>query len=70
MAGYHCPACAHRITAVYDSRTNDAGWIRRRRKCPECKHRFTTYELTDETVERLSRDSRALAALKQILREP
>lgn len=31
-------------TVVIDSRTNVTGVIRRRRKCPKCDERFTTYE--------------------------
>jgi transcriptional repressor NrdR len=40
-----CPYCAHAETAVKDSRpTEDGGAIRRRRVCPECGGRFTTFE--------------------------
>ena len=41
----HCPACRHDDTKVIDSRSAEAGTaIRRRRSCPECSYRFTTYE--------------------------
>lgn len=41
----HCPVCRHDDTKVIDSRPADEGAaIRRRRSCPECAYRFTTYE--------------------------
>ncbi len=41
----HCPVCRHDDTKVIDSRAAEAGTaIRRRRSCPECAYRFTTYE--------------------------
>jgi len=41
----HCPVCKHDDTKVIDSRPADDGCaIRRRRACPECTYRFTTYE--------------------------
>ncbi len=40
-----CPFCAHDDSQVKDSRpTEDGGAIRRRRQCPECGARFTTFE--------------------------
>lgn len=40
-----CPACSRSTTGVLDSRTNaNRTVIRRRRSCPFCHHRFTTYE--------------------------
>ncbi len=40
-----CPFCNADDTAVIDSRRNSEGSsVRRRRKCPKCKSRFTTYE--------------------------
>lgn len=49
-----CPFCGHEDTAVRDSRSSDDGnAIRRRRACPACEERFTTYEraqLRDLTV--------------------
>lgn len=40
-----CPACANMDTKVVDSRVVEDGmWIRRRRSCEYCQHRFTTYE--------------------------
>jgi transcriptional repressor NrdR len=40
-----CPFCAHEDTQVKDSRpTEDNSTIRRRRYCPDCGSRFTTFE--------------------------
>ena len=40
-----CPFCGHGDTNVKDSRpTEDNTAIRRRRQCPECESRFTTFE--------------------------
>lgn len=40
-----CPFCNHSDTNVKDSRQAEEGnTIRRRRQCPACKARFTTYE--------------------------
>lgn len=40
-----CPHCKNLDTYVVDSRSNEDGTvIRRRRKCPNCSFRFTTYE--------------------------
>jgi transcriptional repressor NrdR len=49
-----CPFCGHQDTQVKDSRpTEDNSAIRRRRHCPDCGARFTTFErvqLRDLTV--------------------
>src|ERR1700744_6144497 len=49
-----CPFCGHDDTQVKDSRpTEDNAAIRRRRMCPNCAARFTTFErvqLRDITV--------------------
>lgn len=40
-----CPFCANPDTQVKDSRpAEDGGAIRRRRQCPKCGARFTTFE--------------------------
>jgi len=40
-----CPFCDHDDTQVIDSRVSDDGYsVRRRRRCPNCDKRFTTYE--------------------------
>jgi transcriptional repressor NrdR len=40
-----CPRCKHEDTSVIDSRLSEEGRaVRRRRECPKCSHRFTTFE--------------------------
>jgi len=44
-----CPFCQHDDSRVIDSRTSDDhSMVRRRRECPECRRRFTTYERPGE----------------------
>jgi len=41
----HCPFCGHDDTSVLETRLTDGGGVnRRRRRCPACDKRFTTYE--------------------------
>ena len=41
----HCPVCGEPDSRVIDSRVADGGsGVRRRRECPKCLKRFTTYE--------------------------
>ncbi len=43
-----CPFCNAMDTQVIDSRVNEEGdSIRRRRRCPSCNKRFTTYETVE-----------------------
>ncbi|NTU46905.1 transcriptional repressor NrdR [Candidatus Roizmanbacteria bacterium] len=45
----HCYFCKHTDTEVIETRiTEDGTAIRRRRQCPQCQKRFTTYERTEE----------------------
>ena len=45
-----CPFCNYHDSRVVDSRSVDDGAsIRRRRECPDCGRRFTTYEKYEET---------------------
>jgi transcriptional repressor NrdR len=40
-----CPKCKSEDTAVIDSRLSEEGRaVRRRRECPKCQYRFTTFE--------------------------
>ncbi|HVL56862.1 MAG TPA: transcriptional regulator NrdR [Burkholderiaceae bacterium] len=40
-----CPFCEHPDTQVIETRASDDGAVlRRRRRCPSCDRRFTTYE--------------------------
>ncbi len=42
-----CPNCGYSKSTVIDSRPTDNSSIRRRRECPSCKRRFTTYECVE-----------------------
>lgn len=45
-----CPFCSYNDSRVIDSRAVEDGiTIRRRRECPNCGRRFTTYEKYEET---------------------
>ena len=45
-----CPFCDYKDSRVIDSRTiEDNTTIRRRRECPKCGKRFTTYEKYEES---------------------
>lgn len=47
----NCPFCNHSDTRVVDSRLGKEGKnVRRRRECPECERRFTTYERVEEIL--------------------
>ena len=49
-----CPFCTGDDTQVVDTRSNDeTNVIRRRRKCPKCDKRFTTYERVELRMPRL-----------------
>ena len=46
-----CPFCETPDTKVIDSRPTEDGYaIRRRRECPACGKRFTTYEKLEEML--------------------
>jgi transcriptional repressor NrdR len=46
-----CPFCSALDTKVIDSRLNQQGdMTRRRRECPRCDGRFTTYERVEEIM--------------------
>jgi transcriptional repressor NrdR len=49
-----CPFCESEDTQVLDTRSNpEANVIRRRRRCPQCAKRFTTYERVELRMPRL-----------------
>lgn len=56
----YCPFCNAVDTKVIDSRLlREGNQTRRRRECPDCKERFTTYETAELTLPRLiKRDGR------------
>jgi transcriptional repressor NrdR len=44
----HCPFCPSDDTRVVDSRVSDDGsTVRRRRECPQCGERFSTFETAE-----------------------
>lgn len=55
-----CPACNNPDSRVLDSRPSDGGVsIKRRRECPRCGKRFTTYEVVDTvSIAVVKRDGR------------
>ncbi|VAV90568.1 Ribonucleotide reductase transcriptional regulator NrdR [hydrothermal vent metagenome] len=60
-AGMRCPLCTTDDTRVVDSRPTEEGRaIRRRRSCPRCGHRFTTFERASAVVV-VKRDGRRQA---------
>ena len=47
----NCPFCRYADTRVVDSRLGKEGNnVRRRRECPSCERRFTTYERVEEIL--------------------
>lgn len=76
-----CPQCGTRDSRVVDSRDLDeAATIRRRRECPSCSARFTTYERVeaarlvvvkrDGTRQEFDRDKLAGGLAKALTRRP
>ena len=63
MRCLHCNAPQAKVT---DSRSNRAGSRqRRRRECPECKNRFTTYEVTEDALNALVENERRWTLIKE-----
>jgi transcriptional repressor NrdR len=76
-----CPQCGTRDTRVVDSRDLDeSATIRRRRECPSCTARFTTYERVeaarlvvvkrDGTRQEFDRDKLSDGLAKALTRRP
>ncbi|GMU43993.1 MAG: transcriptional repressor NrdR [Xanthomonadales bacterium] len=65
-----CPFCSHEDTRVIDSRvTEDGLQIRRRRECPGCAARFSTYETAEIKLPQIvKRDGRREAFNEHKLR--
>ena len=55
-----CPICNYQDSRVLDSRpVDDGASIKRRRECPSCGKRFTTYEVVDTVpIAVIKRDGR------------
>ena len=68
----HCPFCSHTDTKVIDSRLIAEGsQPRRRRQCPDCGERFTTFESAELLMPKIikSRDDMREPFNEQKLRE-
>ena len=68
----HCPFCSHTDTKVIDSRLIAEGsQTRRRRECPDCGERFTTFESAELLMPKIikSRDDMREPCNEQKLRE-
>lgn len=63
-----CPACYFPKSEVSDSRavTEPMISIRRRRVCDSCKHRWTTYEVNEETMRKAKAAARAVVAIRRM----
>ncbi|MBI4128914.1 MAG: transcriptional repressor NrdR, partial [Parcubacteria group bacterium] len=77
----HCPFCGHRATGVTDSRlASDGAIVRRRRQCPQCHARFSTYETREllkfqvrkknRTLEPYSREKLEMGIRKALEKRP
>lgn len=67
-----CPECGHKYSNTIDSRPpvtpEESWWFRRRRReCPKCEHRFTTYEILADDLERL-RTASCVTELARIIK--
>tara|TARA_B100001123_G_scaffold285329_1_gene318006 strand:+ start:4080 stop:4535 length:456 start_codon:yes stop_codon:yes gene_type:complete len=68
----HCPFCSHTDTKVIDSRLIAEGsQTRRRRECPDCGERFTTFESAELLMPKIikSKDDMREPFNEQKLRE-
>ncbi len=66
-----CPLCGHNDTQVKDSRpTEDNSAVRRRRLCPECGSRWTTFERVQlrELTVRKSDGNKAIFDREKLIR--
>lgn len=66
----YCPFCNCFDTKVIDSRLiRENNQTRRRRECPDCKERFTTYESAELSLPRIiKRDGRRITFSEEKLR--
>lgn len=66
----YCPFCNASDTKVIDSRLiREGNQTRRRRECPDCKERFTTYETAEFSLPRvIKRDGRRVPFSEDKLR--
>ncbi len=67
----YCPFCNSSDTKVIDSRLiREGNQTRRRRECPDCEERFTTYEAAELSLPRvIKRDGRRVPFSEEKLRD-
>jgi transcriptional repressor NrdR len=64
-----CPQCKGEQFGVVDTRPSYGNTQKRRRKCFDCDHRWTTYEITDDEMKeykkylKLVQDKKVFVAL-------
>lgn len=64
-----CPECKSDRYGVVDSRPSYGNTVKRRRRCFDCEHRWTTYELSDAEMKeyrqylKLKQDKKVFVAL-------
>ncbi len=61
-----CPKCG-RESRVVDTRFRSNGALRRRRKCCECGHAWSTIEVSLEVFEQLEKVQQTFRHLKELL---
>jgi transcriptional regulator NrdR family protein len=63
--------CGEEDSQVVDTRTVEGSVVRRRRQCPHCSRKWTTYEVSAEafkTLNKLARASQAMAATRRFMK--
>ncbi|MBP6818290.1 MAG: hypothetical protein KBC46_03190 [Ferrovibrio sp.] len=63
LSGMCCPRCGDNDSRVLDSR-GTMGSIRRRRACPRCGHRYTTFEIRNDFADGIEEAIRLDAMLR------
>lgn len=62
----YCPFCNTGDTKVIDSRLiREGNQTRRRRECPDCRERFTTYEMVELSLPRVIKRDRQRATFSE-----
>lgn len=71
--GVHCPFCGGCLSRVTDSRLAAVGGLqttRRRRRCNDCRGRFTTFEVAEHVIAHIDRMVEAYSVSREaVLRE-
>lgn len=62
-----CPVCKQRTAITLESRSNKDNSRRRRKECSECKHRFTTHEVSEEFYKTALTNKKALDTIMKCL---